>query len=94
MNAAKVDDVGVDLEVQNRKVKEWCVGSVRDNSDLNMKIHVIREKFLLRWYRRLVTRSFARYLTGVYREDWVVLKYTKNTVKRKRKNEYDNMERL
>ena len=69
MKATKADDAGVDLDVQKRRVKEGCVGSLRDNRDLNMKFQVIRERFILRWCRSFVTRIFARYLRGVYGGD-------------------------
>ena len=29
MKATKAYDAGVDLDAQNKRVKEWCVGSVR-----------------------------------------------------------------
>ena len=39
------------------------------------KLDTIRDKFVLRWYCRLLSRSLSRYLSAIYREDWLNVMY-------------------
>ena len=56
-----MDDAKVDLRVQCKRVLRSCVNDLEWDKVVE-KLEIIREKFLLPRYRRLLLRSFRRYL--------------------------------
>ena len=88
---AKAGESDVEMVVHNEILYCLCKEGILMET-LDHMFSVIREKFILTWYRRLTTRSLIRYVFHIYGNIWVwVLNHARKDFglgdKRKRQRE-------
>ena len=67
--ASNTDDKDVAMDVYNERLYSLCKDGIQSKT-LDQRFSVIRENVMLIWYRRLMTRSFTRYLSHTYGSTW------------------------